>query len=246
MAALALWFQDASTAGFSSGSEKMIAWSLVVIAIALALQALLYIGIGIGALAALKTIKSTINDVRGEVKGTVGEVRRDLKVELDEIKGKLYPVIDSVTHITATAKNVLADAEPKLKVMTEHLVDTTRVVRDSAEKLGHTVNEANTKTQRQVARVDGMVTTALNTGADVVHAVEQGIKVPAQKIAVAVTEARFVVEGLVDKLKGMASGLPFIQHKAQKIPASPGGYKAPVQRTATTPVAATGPVPLVK
>ena len=190
MAVLAMWFQDASTTGMSSGSEKMMAWSLVVIAAALALQALLWIGIGIGALIALKKVKSTIDEVRGELKGTVGDLRRDLKVEVAELKGKLYPVIDSVNDIGNTAKTVLADAEPKIKIISEHLVETSRVVRDSAEKLGQTVGDANAKTQRQVARVDGMVTAALNTTNDVVHAIEHGIKVPAQKIALAATEAR--------------------------------------------------------
>lgn len=260
MAVLAMWFQDAATTGFSSSSEKMIAWSLVIIAVALALQALFYMGIGIGALIALKKVQTTIDTVRGELKGTVGEVTRDLKVEVAEIKSKLYPVIDNVNHISNTAKNVLADAEPKLKVITEHLTETSRVVRDSAEKLGQTVGDANSKTQRQVARVDGMVTAALNTTADVVHAIEHGIKVPAQKIAVAATEARFVAEGLLDKLKGMASSLPFMQSKpANKIPTGPGGYRAPVQRTTvypatsatsatpmSTPPSATGAVPLVK
>lgn len=258
MAVLAMWFQDATTTGMSSGSEKMIAWSLVVIAAALGLQALIWIGVAIGALMAIKKAESAA----GSAKAMVDEARRDLRTEINEIKGKLYPVIDSVNQIGVTAKNVLADAEPKIKIITEHLADTTRVLKDSAERVGQTVGDANTKTQRQVARVDGMVTGALNTLGDVVHAIEHGIKVPAQKLVVATTEARFVVEGFVDRLKGMASALPFVQQrkaasKSEKIPASPAGYRPPVQRTTTpvgtvpTPVgtvppSATGHVPLVK
>lgn len=244
MAALAMWFQDMSTGSpvsstgssvFTPGQVTALLWILGVIAFGMLVQALVYI---VGGLVALKAMK--------EVKGGVDEVRRDIRSSTDEIKGKLYPLIDSVNHIGKSAEGILADATPKLKEISDHLVATTRIVHASAEKLGDTVGEANAKTQRQVARVDGMVTAALNTTADVVHAVEQGIKVPAQKIAIAVTEARFVAEGVLDKLKELAGGLPFMPRKAQKIPAAPGGYKPPVQRTATTPASVTGPVPLVK
>src|SRR5947209_12847928 len=183
MAALAMWFQDASTGGMSADAQKWIVIFLGVIAFSMLVQALVYIGIGIGAMAAIK-----------KVKGTVDEVRRDLKAETVEIKGKLYPVIENVTHITKTAQGVLADVEPKIKVVTDHLVETSRVVRDSAEKIGNTVGDANQKTQRQVARVDGMVTAALDTTTEVVQTIEHGIRVPAQKIAQAATQARFVAE----------------------------------------------------
>jgi methyl-accepting chemotaxis protein len=246
MIALAMWFQDAAPVGFSNDSEKMIAWSLVVIAIALALQALLYIGIGIGALAAIKKVKGTVDEVRHDLKGTIADVRRELKAEADEIKGKLYPVIESVTHISKTTQSVLTDAEPKIKIVTDHLVETSRVVRVSAEKLSQTVGDANQKTQRQVARVDGMVTAALDTTAEVVHTIEHGIKVPAQKVAQAATQARFVAEGLMDKIKAIAGGLPFLQSRRPAPSAATRSYPPPRPRNATTPAAATGSVPLIK
>lgn len=256
MAVLAIWFQDAApAAGMSSGTETMIAWSLVVIAAAMALQALLWIGVGIGALIAIKKVKSSVDDVRNDIKG-----------HAEEIKGKIYPVIDTVTHIGHNAQAILADATPKIKTATEHLVETSRVVResaekfsgtlrDSADKISHTVGDANLKTQRQVARVDGMVTAVLDTTAEVVQTIEHGIKVPAQKIAQAATQARVIAEGVLDRVKAMAGGLPFLQHKgpspsaAPRTPVSPGlarSYTPPPTRGATTPASATGSIPLVK
>lgn len=251
MAVLAMWFQDASTgSGFSGDSAHwMVIW-MGVIALSLAALALVVV---VGGLIAGLAMMRVIRDV----KGTVDEVRRDVKTSTEEIKSKMYPLVEGITHISATAENmikkaegVLEEATPKIRIITDHLVETSRTLRDSAEKVSQTVGDANAKTQRQVARVDGMVTAALNTGAEVVHAVEHGIKVPAQKIAVAATEARMVVEGILDKLKGMASGLPFMQRKGEKIPASPAGYRPPVQRagsgTTATAAPVTGPVPLVK
>lgn len=254
MAALAMWFQDASAGGMSADAQKWIVIFLGVIAFSMLVQALIWIGVGIGALVALKKVKTAVDDVRNDIKTHAGE-----------IKGKIYPVIDTVTHISHNAQAIIADATPKIKNATEHLVETSRVVRESAEKfshtlrdsgekISHTVTDANQKTQRQVARVDGMVTAALDTTAEIVQTIEHGIKVPAQKIAHAATQARFIAEGVLDRVKAMASGLPFLQHKGPgsagpRTPASPAAarpYPPPATRGATTPASATGSVPLIK
>lgn len=224
MAALAMWTQDTGGAVLSPDTAKWIIICLAVIAFSMLVQALVYI---VGGLVALKAIK--------EVKGTVDEVRKDAKTSIEEIKAKVYPVVDGIMHIGHTAQTMVDEAAPKVKVVTEHLVETSRIVREAANKLGqtadhlsHTVTDANQKAQRQVARVDGMVTAALDTTAEVVATVEHGIKVPAQKIAQAATQARFVVEGVFDRLKAMASGLPFVQKSGPKAAARTATPAAPV------------------
>jgi hypothetical protein len=67
-----------------------------------------------------------------------------------------------------------------------------------------TIADVNMRTQRQVARVDGMVTAALTTTAEVAEAIGNGIRVPAQKIAVMVSQAKALVEGLLAKIKSKA------------------------------------------
>ena len=85
-------------------------------------------------------------------------------------------------------------------------METSQVARSAIRQIDTTVADANLRAQRQVARVDGMVTAALTTTAEVVEAIGNGIRVPAQKIAVAVTQARYVAEGLLAKIRSMASG----------------------------------------
>jgi methyl-accepting chemotaxis protein len=242
MAALALWMQETSTGvgGFSPDAEKWIVVFLGLIAFSMLVQALVYI---VGGLVAMKVFK--------DLKGTVDEARRDLKASTEEIKGRMYPLVDGLMHAGKTAQGLIDDTVPKIKIASDHLVETSRIVRDSAEKLAHTVTEVNQKTQRQAARVDGMVTAALDTTAEVVATVEHGIKVPAQKIAQMAVQARFVAEGVFDRVKSLAAGLPFMQ---QRTPAPGSGTpRGPVARpagtppvTATTPAGATGAVPLVK
>ncbi|GAC1415161.1 MAG: hypothetical protein NVSMB62_02270 [Acidobacteriaceae bacterium] len=248
MTALAMWFQDAttSTGGVSAETEKYIVIFLGLIAFSMVVQALVYIAAGIVAMKAMKAADNTVQ----EVKGAIAEVRRDLKTSTDEIKAKVYPVIESMTHLGKTAQGILDEATPKLRLVSDHIVETSRVVRDSAVKFQGTAADVNHKTQRQVARVDGMVTAALDTTAEVVATIEHGIKVPAQKIASAAVQARHVVEGVLERVKTLTAGLPFLQGKGPA-PARPRPYPAstapaPPRPTGNTPASATGRVPLVR
>jgi hypothetical protein len=54
-----------------------------------------------------------------------------------------------------------------------------------------------------------MVTAALTTTAEVVEAIGNGIRVPAQKIAAGVTQAKNLIEGLIAKFKEKTAGTPF-------------------------------------
>jgi len=57
--------------------------------------------------------------------------------------------------------------------------------------------------------VDGMVTAALITTAEVVETIGNGIRVPARKLAVILTQAKIVGEGLLAKVKSMVASSPF-------------------------------------
>ena len=133
-----------------------------------------------------------------------------------ELHEKANPVIHEASVISKHAREMIEDAKPKIATITENLAKTSATVsqtaetaKATAEKVQQTVVDANTRTQRQVARVDGMVSAALNTTADVVESINHGIRVPAQKIAQAATQARVIVEGVLDRIKGAAASSPF-------------------------------------
>jgi D-ribose pyranose/furanose isomerase RbsD len=89
------------------------------------------------------------------------------------------------------------------------LVQTSKVAQGVVGKIEVTVTDANLRAQRQVARVDGMVAAALTTTQEVADTIANGIKVPAQKIAVMVNQAKYAAEGLMEKVKSMAANSPF-------------------------------------
>ena len=253
MAALAMWMQE--TGMLSPDIARWMVICLAVIAFSMLVQALVYI---VGGMAAMKAIK--------ELKSSVDEARSDARASLEEVKAKVYPLVDGIMHIGRTAQTVVDEAAPKVKVATEHLVETSRIVREAAQKLSqtadhlsNTVTDANQKAQRQVARVDGMVTAALDTTAEVVATVEHGIKVPAQKIAQAITQARFVAEGLIERVKKISCEIPFLQPKTPRssgVGATPPVTSTPVPSRPPTPEPAvklraapthvSGSVPIVK
>ena len=144
----------------------------------------------------------------------------DFSVAAEEIKTKLLPLLDVATDVSRTSRDLLQDAAPKVKLITENLartsdtlLETSKIARSAAQQCDTTIADVNLRTQRQVARVDGMVTAAITTTAEVVDTIVNGIRVPAQKIAVMATQAKYLAEGLFAKFKSMAGNSPFAGRK---------------------------------
>jgi uncharacterized protein YoxC len=187
---LAVWLQDSDP----SGTRHLILIAIGLMAVAIAVISVIMLVIGVKA---LKTIKE------------VGETAQEVKI-------KVMPLLDEVMEISKTSRILLQDVAPKLKVISDNLVTTSEtlveasnVARGAVDRIGETVTDANFRTQRQVARVDGMVTAALTTTAEVADTIVNGIKGPAQKLAVMLSQAKFAADGLMEKLKSMAANTPF-------------------------------------
>ncbi len=194
--ALAMWLlQESSDA---NSNRRIIFMLVLLIAVAVAIMAIVMIALALKAFKAVKELTATA----------------------DEFKVKLLPLLAEATALTKSGREVLEDAAPKVKVITENLVktsdtlmETSRIAKASAQRIEATVTDANLRAQRQVARVDGMVSVALTTTAEVVETINQGIRVPAQRIAVMANQARVIAEGLLAKVKSMAAGSPFSSRK---------------------------------
>jgi methyl-accepting chemotaxis protein len=183
----AMWLQDSDP----TSTRHLIFIAIIVMALAIAAISLIMLVI---AVKAMKTI-------------------RELSETAVEIKGKVMPLLDEVMQISKTSRELLQDAAPKVKIIGENLVKTTEtlmetslVARGAVQQIDVTVKDANQRAQRQVARVDGMVTAALVTTAEVTETIANGIKVPAQKLAVMVNQAKNLVEGLLAKFKSRTAG----------------------------------------
>src|SRR5882762_7956021 len=101
---------------------------------------------------------------------------------------------------------MVQDAWPKVKIITENLVETSHVVRSKAQEFDATASELNMKARVQAARVDGMVTSVLNTTAEISETLQRAVKVPVREFTGLVNGFKAGVDVLVGRAKGFGRG----------------------------------------
>jgi hypothetical protein len=157
-------------------------------------------------------------------------VIKDLKTSVDEAKVKALPMMGNMYDITLTTQTILSDLAPKVKVISENLTETSHTVRGTAEMLDVTLrqtmdkaavtfDDANFRTQRQVARVDSMVATTLAATAEIGATIHEGIRVPLRKVAEMANQSKNLVDTLLDRAKAVGAGLSaYVQHTVRPKP----------------------------
>jgi cytoskeletal protein RodZ len=127
------------------------------------------------------------------------------------IKGKVLPLIEVATEMSKTGQALLQDTAPKVKRITDSLVDasdtlaeTSKAARSAVQQFDTTIVDINVRTRQQVARVDGMVTSALTATVEAVETISRGLRVPTQKIVAAAGQAKLFAEGLFAKIRSVA------------------------------------------
>jgi hypothetical protein len=163
----------------SSGSTKWLVIFVGMVAVAMLVQAGALIAMAVGA----------------------GKARKRGLEIAEEMRDKIMPVVTS-TH------EILRDSGPKVKIITENLVETSHVVRAKAQEFDVTASDLNTKARAQAARVDGMVTGVLNTTADISETLQRAVKVPVREIAGLVNGFKAGLDVLVGRAKEFGRGKP--------------------------------------
>jgi hypothetical protein len=161
----------------SSGNSKTLMVFVGMVALAMMAQAIALIVMAVGAAKARK---------------------RGLEIA-EEIRLKLMPIIDG-TH------GLIQDTAPKMKIITENFVETSHVVRAKAQEFDATASDLNAKTRAQVARMDGIVTSVLNTTSDISETVQRGIKLPLREVSGVVNGFKAGLDVLVGRAKGFGNG----------------------------------------
>jgi len=133
----------------------------------------------------------------------VGAAKAQKKVLglVQELHGKSLPAINSVQEL-------IREATPKFKVITDNLLETSHVVRAKAQEFDVTLTDVNKKTRSQVAEVDGMITSTLKAANDIVATVHHSIRVPVREVAGLVNGLKAGLDVLVGKAKGFGASAP--------------------------------------
>jgi uncharacterized protein YoxC len=189
MMMLAMWLQGADA--LSAIDTKLLIVFIGVVALALLVQAIALIVVSSKASKALTSMVETV----------------------DVLKQRSLPLIDAATSISRTTETLIRENSLKVRAIADNLVETSdtlveasRSARVTIEQIGATVADANRRTQRQVARVDDMVSATLTATVEVTNTIINGVRVPAQKIATIASQAKNFAEAFFAKLK---SATPF-------------------------------------
>ncbi|WP_433963769.1 hypothetical protein [Tunturiibacter gelidiferens] len=161
----------------SSGNSKLLMIFVGIVALSMLVQAIAVVRVAVGAAKARK---------------------RGLEI-FEEIRAKVMPLMES-------SHSFIQDTAPKVKIITENLVETSHVLRAKATEFDATASDLNSKTRAQMARVDGMVTSVLNTTSDISETVQRGIKVPLREVSGLVNGLKAGLDVLVGRAKGFGSG----------------------------------------
>ncbi len=136
----------------SSGNSQLLMFFVGMVAVAMLTQAIVFVIAAVGAIKARKRFMAIV----------------------EEVRQKALPVIDT-TH------DVLHDLHPKVKIITDNLVETSHVVRAKAEEFDSTFTDVNQKTRAQAARVDDMVSSVLDTTAGIASTLQKGVSIPVRE-----------------------------------------------------------------
>lgn len=152
-------------------------------------------------------------------------VIKDLKTSVDEATAKALPLVGNLHEITLTTQTILADLAPKLKTISENVTEVSHTVRQTVGQLDHTLrqtvdkagatfDDANFRTQRQVARVDSMIASTLAATSEIGASIHEGIRVPIRAITEVVTQSKHVVDTVINRAKALGIGLTtYMNHK---------------------------------
>ena len=106
----------------------------------------------------------------------VRETSQRLMKMTEDLRAQIVPAV-------ATSRHLLEDISPKLKVITNNLVEASNNLRVQSENLSSTVGDIAEKTRGQAERVDQMVTEALNGVEKAAEAVEKGVAGPLRQVS---------------------------------------------------------------
>jgi hypothetical protein len=93
-------------------------------------------------------------------------------------------------------------------MITDNLLDTSHLVRSKAQEFDVTANDANSRARAQIARVDGMVTSVLNTTAEITDSLQRAVKVPVREFNGLVNGFKAGLDVLVGRAKTFGHHTP--------------------------------------
>jgi hypothetical protein len=127
-----------------------------------------------------------------------GKAQKRILQIAEELYARATPIINS-------AEDMVKETLPKIKTISDNLVETSGIVRAKAKEIDSTLTDVNVKTKAQVARVDSMIATALTATGALAEMIHQGIKTPVTEVVGVVNGFKAGIDVLLRKSGGFAN-----------------------------------------
>jgi hypothetical protein len=171
MVLMAMW-QGLQSDAVSAGNTRLLMIFIGIIALAMLSQAIIF-----GFMAA----------------GAKRTQERVLAIA-EEVRARALPIFENTDDL-------IRETAPKIKTITQNLLETSHVVRSKAHEFDATLTEANQRARAQMARVDGMVASGLNATGALVETMHQSVRKPMLEISGLVNGFKAGLEVLLSKSK---------------------------------------------
>jgi hypothetical protein len=116
----------------------------------------------------------------------------------EEFHTRATPIIDK-------AEDLVKETLPKIRTITDNLVEASVVVKAKALQFDTTLTDVNQKTKAQVARVDGMISSALTATGALAEMIHKGIRTPVVEALAVVNGFKAGIDVLLRKSGGFAN-----------------------------------------
>lgn len=123
----------------------------------------------------------------------------------------------------ASARHLLEEVSPKLKVAADNVVQASQTLRSQSQHVNTTLDDLLKKTESQADRIDEMVTATLNTIAHATSTMQRVVVTPARQVSAV--------------LNGLRAGLDVLWHKEHEPYVSRNGDRVPGTGIPATPEA---------
>lgn len=219
--------------GLSAGDARVLVVSVVIIAAVMLLIALVIIGIAVAALKAFKEVMAEVNLLKAKALPLIEKSNTlvtDLTPKINKLVDELAPKINDITTkvdlITGHVEHIAGLAKEKA----DEFAPTVSKANETIVQANETVQDANRKTQAQIKRVDGIISSALDATVRLGVAIEKGIAVPGRELAGIVQGVKIGFETFLSGAKAFGSGAV--------------GTRPSSSRPAPVPPVSRGPVPV--
>ncbi len=195
----------------NSGNSKLLMIFIGIAAFALLAQAIVLTAVGIGSLKAVNEIKGHIEELKGKAMPLIANAHTlvtDLTPEVKQITTKVHGLVTDLTPEIKQITTKVHEITVKVEQISGHFEEIAGVAKDKVHEFGPTISEANVTiqdanrmTREQVARMNSLVTEALNATEQMGASFRYSVGAPAREIAHLVDTAKETLNSFVSGTK---------------------------------------------